>query len=362
MKHPVLNLLLLSFIFHGCVQPVLEEREEYENDEFIYATISDETKVQLNSRKKTVWTAEDQIWAFYSDQPSVWTFMGKTGDRTGTFRKTAYGSYPADYDFDKIYAVYPYSLFRGWSSKPGITPFFMDAPSVVNYVPGGYAVGENLMLGISDNGTDFRFTNLSSYLKLNIAGSRVVTSITVTGNSEENLAGVFYFFPANPDEITWNSNLSKSVTLDCGSGVKLSSTPSEFIITMMPVDFSAGFCVDIQFSDGTHFSKRTSNPVSLERNVIQPMALIKTDIEDWQYVVISHTGKYLYNPVPEGTSSMNGSFLWGDGTESDLSLGNGFHEFTDGVTSHTVTLKSVNVTGLKLGNMSGITRIDMSNL
>lgn len=349
-------------MFHGCVQPVLEDREELENEEFIYATISEETRVQLNSQKKTVWTAEDQIWAFYPDEPSVWTFTGNTGDRTGTFRKTAYGSYPADYDFDNIYAVYPRSLFLGWSSNPGVTPFFMNAPSLLNYVPGGYAVGENLMLGVSDDGTDFRFTNLSSYLKLSISGSRVVTSITVTGNSEENLAGAFYFFAAKPDEIIWSSNLSKSVTLDCGDGVQLSSTPSEFIITMMPVDFSAGFSVDIQFSDGTHFTQRTSKPVSLDRNVIQPMSLIKTDIEDWQYVVISHTGKYLYRPIPEGTSSMNGSFLWGDGTESDFTLGNGFHEFTDGGSSHTVTLKSVNVTGLKFRDMSGITRIDMSNL
>ena len=350
----------MASMFHGCVQPVLEESEVSENEDFIYASISEETKVQLNSRKKTVWTAEDQIWVFYPDLPSVWTFTGETGDRTGTFRKTAYGSYPADYVFDRIYAVYPYSLFLGWSGNPGVTPFFMNAPSVVDYVPGGYAVGENLMLGVSDDGTDFRFMNLSSYLKLSITGSRVVTGITVTGNSQENLAGVFYFYAGKPDEILWSSNLSKSVTLDCGNGVQLSSTPSEFIITMMPVVFSAGFTVDIQFSDGTHFSQRTSKPVSLDRNVIQPMSLIKTDIEDWQYVVISHIGKYLYCPVPGGSSSMNGSFLWGDGTESDLSSGNGFHEFSDDLTGHTVTLKSSNAKSLHFKNMSGIYRIDMS--
>jgi len=107
----ILAFACLVAIAAGCVRE--EVQEPLESVHTIYARITgDETKVQLNSARKTVWTAEDQIivlgeYDVYNY--SEWTFDGQTGDRDGSFSLTSAGKFN-DFNFgDKYHAIYgPY--------------------------------------------------------------------------------------------------------------------------------------------------------------------------------------------------------------------------------------------------------------
>ena len=54
-------------------------------DDSEYANSDDDTRVELNDKKQTVWTAGDKITVFYSEDVEVWQFDGNTGDRSGSF-------------------------------------------------------------------------------------------------------------------------------------------------------------------------------------------------------------------------------------------------------------------------------------
>lgn len=217
----ILVFACLVAVAAGCVRE--EVREPLDAGHKIYARITgDETKVQLNSARKTVWTAGDQITVlgeyggyYYSE----WTFDGQTGDRGGSFSLTSTGKF-SDFNFgDKYHAIYgPYD---GLNMIDGRLILFSKVLAAQTYVPGSYGLQANVMYGTSDDGTDFRFINLLGYLRLSLTGDKVVDRIVLSGNDEETLAGDFYFFTDDFQTLHWNVNSSRQIVLDCGDGVQL---------------------------------------------------------------------------------------------------------------------------------------------
>ncbi|MBQ5353766.1 MAG: hypothetical protein IIU64_05035 [Alistipes sp.] len=58
---------------------------------------------------------------------------------------------------------------------------------------------------------------------------------------------------------------------DSHSTATLSSTPTDFYFTMLPVEFTDGFTVKITCTDGTVMTKSTSKKIKINRNEIQAM-------------------------------------------------------------------------------------------
>ena len=329
-------------------------------DDSEYANSDDDTRVELNDKKQTVWTAGDRIMTFSNDGFKLWQFDGKTGDRSGSFIYVHnYGKPDLSYvNYDQHYAVYLADFTYGAYSDKSPT-FYTTLPSTQNYKEQSYALNTNAMLGTSSDGKNYKFKNLCGYIRLSITGSKVVDNIVIKGRNSEWITGQFYF--DKNGELTPYDNNAYSITLDCEDSVQLTDIPTEFYITLPPTTFAKGITVTINFTDGTVFTKSTSKSVTIERNTIQPMKNFNTGGEvEWQTISISHTGNKIYAPYFYGSSALSGYIYWGDDYMSDVNSVTSY-TYEDGAASHAITVKAMGATAIEIDNCQGISEIDLTN-
>ena len=356
----ILAFACLVAIAAGCVRE--EVQEPLDAGYKIYARITgDETKVQLNSARKTVWTAGDQITVLgeYDDYNySEWTFDGQTGDRDGSFTLTSAGKFN-DFNFGEQYHAI-YGPYDGLNMIDGRLVLFSKVLAAQTYVPGSYGLQANVMYGTSGDGTDFRFSNMLGYLCLGLAGDKVVEKIVLSGNDEETIAGDFYFFTDDFQTLHWNGNSSRQIVLDCGDeGVQLTDEPAYFYFVLPPIDFESGISVEVYFKDGSFYPQATTNPVTIARNTILSMSEINTGDAHWQTVSLYHTGELIYAPYFLGGTALSGMMVWGDGQTTVLGSVES-HRFTDSESSHTVQAKVKDADFFGLDSCEGISKIDLS--
>lgn len=338
--------------------------------DIIYATIADgrvaeteHTRVELNNLKQTVWTEGDEIFLWSDNDLSLWSFNGKTGDRSGTFTKTTeYISPDVEWDFKGLYyAIYNYTLLYSYFTD-GTPALFSNLPATQSYKEQSYGLKANTMVGVSTDGQDYTFENILGYLRLSFTGDKRVRSITLTGNNDETMAGNFYFACIDRDNLYWDetNDLYTSITLDCGEeGVQLTATPKEFYFVVFPTEFTKGISVSVNFTDGSAYPISTLNSVPITRNTIQPMATIDLGGEvPWQSIVIAHTGEYM--TMPTLLNATAGDIDWSDGYVSPINEGY-YHNFSDATQSHTITINSIGATEVEFKDCVGITEIDFSN-
>ena len=364
----ILFTLICASLTVACVQETLQEAvTPAEDTGKVYASIEGMgTRVQLNSEKQTVWTEKDTIAVFGPDRWAYYAFDGKTGDRNGSFSWLADEQVEGDWlsVINGHYAIYSYrSLWGIWVENTGKPYLYVRIADVQNYMKDSYGLHANAMLGKSDDGgKTFNFINLFGYLRLSLTGSKSVRRIQMIDNTYSYIAGVFYFTPDNPDEMVGYGEYNNVVTLDCGEeGVQLSEKPTDFYIALPPCQMKAGIAILVEFTDGTNFYQRTSKPVSLRRNVIQPMATLSTDDDfDWQYVRINHIGPYIDSPWIDGKSSVSGYLFWGDDYWNALDMYSYRHQYGDGKDSHEFVMKVRDAEAIEFYNLKGMTKIDLS--
>ena len=365
MRHRLL-FTLVAMALAACTQSHIDETTHDITFGPVYATIADfedDTRVELNSNKQTVWTHGDQILIFGDDEYIYeCAFSGRTGDRSGSFQLTGYYSNPTTAVYDKFYAVYLFDLRIGKYSD-GTPMFFTTLPETQSYKYQSYGLKTNAMLGTGVKDSEFTFKNLFSYLRLSITGGKLVERIVVMGNNNETLAGDMRF---NKDGVLeWYTSSSSEhfseITLDCGEGVQLTDKPLDFYITLPPVTLSKGINVTVYFADGTVFPKSTSKSITMERNTIQPMKTFETGGEvAWQSLTINHSGIRVYAPFFEGGTAIAGYIYWGDDYMSELNSVKTY-DYNDGKEEHTITIQTVNASKMNIESCMGISEIDLTN-
>lgn len=358
---------LLATLFTACTQDIVVEVISPEPEEYIFATIEDETRVELNHNMKTVWTTGDMILRMGNKTLDGWRFNGKTGDRKGSFtRQVTFNGY-IDYDFNNRYvAIYPYasSISYGTFSN-GDLALATDFKTTQNYHPNSYDPTSNIMLGESNDGKNFTFRNVVGYLCLSLTGNNSVKSITIQGNNNEIIGGDIYINIENIDSFASGDELSYKKVLNCGDGVQLTDEPTLFYFTLLPTTFNKGINAKVTFTDGTEYVVNTSKKITIARNTIQPMANVNTGEEvAWQIVTLKHSGDHLTTPLMEdisGALTTAGYIYWGDTTQTEIKDIPNFYVYTDGAAEHTVTIKTMNAQRLHLESCSGISEIDLTN-
>lgn len=333
----------------------------------IYATIDDvecdDTRVELNERKQTVWTKGDEIFTFSDGEIHIWKFNGNTGDRSGSFtHQSKYYTFENNgIIFDQTYAVYLADPgISSFSFSDNTPAFFTTLTSEQSYKEHSYGLKTNAMLGTSPDGKNFKFKNLFGYLRLSLTGDKIVKSIKVGSNNGESLAGRVYIDKHANVRLLYSLE-STSITLDCGDGVQLSDKPTDFYITMIPQTLSKGISVVVTFTDDTVFPKSTTKSITIERNTIQPMSTFSSsgDVE-WQTATIKHSGDYVGRLYAGGSSALSGYIYWGDGYMSDVNS-MASYVYDDTLTEHTITLEVLNATLFTVDDCTGISEIDLSN-
>ena len=352
------------------------------DNEKIYASISWEdsptaedftdstpqSRVELNGDgvMNMAWTEGDRVRVFGPETNKEYLFDGKTGDRSGSFTLDSEDE-PLVYNFNKYYyASTPYGTFR----KDGMGLMLISPESgtiVQNYVSSDrHAINANMAVGTSTDGENFKFKCILGYLRLSLKGEKRVKSIELINNSFDKIAGQHYIYVENPQYVLWWSNASttSNIILDCGEGVELSDTPTDFYFAIKPTTLSSGFTVIVYFTDGTCYSRSTSNSILIEQNSIQPMKALEVSDNGYRYMTITHTNSAFTVPVltdKDENTVTSGFINYGDGEMTTLDKASK-HSYNDDKASHTVKINNIVADKVVFSSCVGITEIDLSTL
>ena len=254
-------------------------------DSILYATIeeTDATKTYMDSNNNILWSENDRIIAFmkssfghkYQVKPS---FVGKSYADFSMVSSGNGSDLSAGNEWEHNVVYYPYSEDIECLKSGSNYALEVNLPAEQVYVPDSFANGSMAMVAVS-NDNDIIFKNVLGGMKLQLRGTQKVKSITLQGKNNEKLSGaatVTAYADENKPAITMASNASKSVTLNCGSGVQLSeSAVTEFIIALPPVLFSRGFTVTVTDTDGKTYTVETDRANTVLRSSLLTMPSFK---------------------------------------------------------------------------------------
>lgn len=346
----------------ACTQLELTEQQSKNGEDKIYVSIEDDqSRVQLNSNLKTVWTKGDQIRVCGASDLALWQFNGNTGARSGELTRVWRAVYNSNPGLDKYYALYPEQKFLGWARIGQDPILFFEVSDTQEYMEGSYGLHSNLMIASSTSGNEFTFKNMSSYLRVSLTGSKKVSSVTLKSNAGHPLSGDIYFRPDTPFQHNWNGSTGSQINLICETPVQLGEQPVDFYFSVLPVTLTGGITITVAYTDGTETVKSTSRTVVLERNAILPMAVINTDNTNWQIIEVVHTSDSFEFPLFAGGTSLSGFIYWGNGEQSALGSQTGSYLYWDNAPSHTVVIKSDGASEVEFPSLKGVSSIDFSN-
>ena len=250
----------------------------------LYAEFDKEdTRIYVEDNSSLRWTANDEISYFPVGSNVLYRFTGETGSEGGSFEKLTTGVVTGTV-LSNCYGVYPYKENTSINTQ-GVISF--ELPAVQHYAENSFGLGANTMVAVTSGKTDdvLRFKSLCGYLKLKLYGDDVtLKSIEIVGNNSEKLAGnatISATYGSDPT-VTMAANATKSVIMDCGEGVVLSedkANATEFWFVLPVTTFENGFTITVTDVDGGQYVKTTSKSVSIERNIIQPMAALEVAIK-----------------------------------------------------------------------------------
>lgn len=250
----------------------------------LYAEFDKEdTRIYVEDNSSLRWTANDEISYFPVGSNVLYRFTGETGSEGGSFEKLTTGVITGTV-LANCYGVYPYKENTSINTQ-GVISF--ELPAVQRYAENSFGLGANTMVAVTSGKTDdvLRFKSLCGYLKLKLYGDDVtLKSIEIVGNNSEKLAGnatISATYGSEPT-VTMAANATKSVIMDCGDGVVLSedkANATEFWFVLPVTTFENGFTITATDVDGGQYVKTTSKSVSIERNIIQPMAALEVAIK-----------------------------------------------------------------------------------
>ena len=367
---------LLATIFAACAmsevvdnttptQPTQPTRPSY-----IYIDFDEQTRVELDSEKKTIWSENDKVVRIGTRISEVWKYTGLTGEDTDRFDFFEELQNNNNHDHaGNYYVMYPYDNYVGISYAPDGPELLHKINATQQYTPNTYDPTSNVMLGSSDNGEIFSISNLVGYVHIPIKGDKSVSKIVLTGNNNEILAGNRSVALLDFNTTSWMDNTSKSITLNCNKGVQLSETATEFYITVVPTIFSKGFSLEIFYTNNTNERFNLSNKTTVERNRILRLNVINTMGPEpepgdnyKQEITIKHIGSMVAFPILD---ALQYKVEWGDGevymvNAYELTSPLGPHLYIDDKASHTISVKSDNSKTFTIKSCTGISEIDLS--
>lgn len=265
--HKYLSILSALIVLAGC-----NIQEPGRDSAKVSFTATQETdggsKTSLSSNH-VLWSAADEISVFSSTVTAGERFAiapDDAGKGTAKFSGNSVGNGP-------YYALYP----AGTASMSG-SVLSLSLPATQAYAEGSFASGSSPAVAAT-SGTDFQFKNLCGLLSVRLTGSTTVTSISITSNKSEALWGaatvdmgysdvpsLVMAAPATED--------NRTLTLDCGSGVELSSAPTEFIFVVPAGSLSEGFTLKVSDNCSAEMVKKTASNANIVRSVLSPMSAI----------------------------------------------------------------------------------------
>lgn len=295
MKSKLMLATLITLLISGCTQDELVKSESSNGRQFTASFEQNESRTYVEDGTLLRWTAEDQISLFEGNALNQqYQFAGKTGANGGYFNKVN-NTFGTGNDLGCHYAIYPYASDIEITDSGVITA---TLPSEQSYAENSFGLGDNTMVAVTQNVDDtfLKFKNVGGYLKLQLYGDDVtVKTITLQGNSNEKIAGtatITATYGGNPT-VSMADDATETITLDCGEGVKIGTTEetaTAFWLVVPPTTFENGFTVTITNNDEGELIQSTSNELTIERNVIKPMEVVKLEEFISSKIIVNQAG------------------------------------------------------------------------
>lgn len=283
---------------------VQEPYNDVTMDEPFLATIEGaDTRTYVDGTGDNVrmhWTAADAINIYGGNADGKYVFQGETGDRGGSFGKESAAS---AVQTTRFYAVYPYDASNQLVSDGVLS---VTLPAKQKYAEGSFGLGTGWMTAVTADLQDHHLTfkNVMGFLKLRIYGGAKIDQIVFRGNREEVVSGTATISVAYGEApAIAMTGTGTTVKLNCSNvetGAK-EADATAFWIALPPMEFPGGFTVEVTDDYGNVTTKTVSNPIRIERNVIQPMAAFKVEkqappIPDLPTVSTNLPLLYIYTP------------------------------------------------------------------
>ena len=277
-----LFLLIVAVIaLIGCKRDdIAISSERVVDDDIFYASfegVAEETRTYLDENVMLLWHEDDRITLFRTTLNEQFKFTGATGDNSGGFALVSNDEWATGNAISTSYGVYPYDKSIKISNKEVIQ---LTMPAVQSYAKDSFGRGANTMIAATENSSSkfLPFRNLGGYLIVKLYGENTtIKSIVLEGNNDEVLAGAataeakYGYLPV----VTMLEGGGKSITLDCGDGVKLSTSvddPTSFWLVVPPITFEKGFTLTITEINGDVTTKSTTKPQTIVRNEVKSMS------------------------------------------------------------------------------------------
>ena len=254
---------LLALAFVSCKK----DKETTGNMTF-EATISQPTsnsKTHIGPDNMLVWDAGNTI--------KVFNAAGQYGDFTTNDNNAVTATFAGTLTASESYtAFYPNAQFDGTNVRVAVG-------GTQTYVADNFANNSYPMLA-TNSGDNFLFHSHAGVLRLQFTSEvgATVGSITVAGVGNDVLAGTMvypygYHYDFNDVMPYTVEGGVQEVTLNCGTGVTLQSTPTVFNIILLENALNDGFTVTLKAVDGSELQSFTApegNTIMAENIVIMP--------------------------------------------------------------------------------------------
>ena len=236
------------------------------------------TKTTLDEEGHVLWNRGDQVTIFAAStiNDCYQVSDAADGSKVATLDKVGSSSPEAGLEISNHVAFYPYtSGAKVAKSGNSYVISGVALPAKQFYSEGSFGSGAFPMAAVTRSTTDYnlRFKNILGCLKLQLKGTATIASISVTGNKNEIICGSATVTVSNngAPEINMTGATAK-VTMDCGAGVKLSSTTAtSFIIALPPVTMTNGFTVVITDTENHQMEIKTTRPQTISRSSVLTM-------------------------------------------------------------------------------------------
>ena len=256
-----------------------------QDTDILIAQIEQETstKTYMDAHNNIRWSEGDQVVAFMKSSLGLKYQVSEesVGRTSARFVKQATGNSDDLYggtDWNHNVVYYPYSAIAEAEKSGNSYALNVVLPSEQTYTSESFGNGSMAMVAVSED-NNITFRNILGGMKLQLKGTQKVKSIMLQGKNKEKLSGaatVTVYTDETKPAITMASGASKSVILNCGSGVQLNeSTATEFIIALPPVLFSKGFTVTVTDTESKIYTVETDKANTVLRSSILTMPAFK---------------------------------------------------------------------------------------
>lgn len=284
MRKGLMFIFSAALILYGCQNKEIEQNlsspKTYTATTECYV-LDTGTRTSLDADGNVRWKIGDQVSIFAGTtlNGQYQVTDASDGKTSAAFNPVSMPGFISGSDIDNNVAFYPYSADNELAKSGSAYVISTSLPSTQVYAESSFGNGAFPMSAVTGSTGDnnLKFKNILGGLKLQITGTAIISSIAVTGNDDEILCGTAEITVSETDSPSVNmTGTSKTVILDCGTGVQLNNTTAtSFIIALPPNSMSKGFTVVITDTDGHQMEKITTKMQTISRSIILKMPVFE---------------------------------------------------------------------------------------